>query len=345
MPLDQPPPASPLGGLFEDDDPSRMPFGDHIEELRRRMLWALGGVVAAAIVTFTYGFELIDWIVTPFLAAQEAAGLTPNLITTETLLGFGIYLKVSLIAAVVLASPWVILQAWWFVVSGLYPRERKTIYVLAPFSTLMLVLGIAFFYYVLLPICLLFFANFATLFPQWQPQQPSGVLAWMEGTGTPEPPAATQPGDAVPFVLPVLTGDPADPVEGQMWIHATEGRAKVVVNGHVKMFGATQDRILSPLPNIDEYIAFATFSALGVTLAFQLPVVMMVIGWSGLIDPNMILPLRRYAIFGCFVAAAVLTPTDILSMFVLGVPLYLLFEFGLLTMRLADRARGHRDPK
>ena len=37
-----------------------------------------------------------------------------------------------------------------------------------------------------------------------------------------------------------------------------------------------------------------------------------------------------------------LTPADMLSMFVLGVPLYLLFEFGLLTMRLADRARGSR---
>ena len=262
MPLDQPPPPPPLGGLF-DDDPTRMPFGEHLEELRRRLLWALGGVVAAAVVTFTYGFELINWIVTPFLAAQEAAGLTPNLITTETLLGFGIYLKVSIIAAVVLAAPWVLLQAWWFVVSGLYPKERRTIYVLAPFSTLMLVLGIMFFYYVLLPVCLLFFANFATLFPQWEPQRPSGIIAWMGGDEAAPPPTATQPGDAAPFVLPVLTADPPQPVEGQLWINAPEGRAKVVVNGHVKMFGATQDRILSPLPKVDEYIAFASFSASG----------------------------------------------------------------------------------
>ncbi len=344
MPLDQPPPSSPLGGLFEDD-PTRMPFGDHLDELRRRLIWALLGVVAAAIFTFTYGFEIIGWLVAPFLAAQEAAGLSPNLITTDTTLGFSIYLKVSLLAAVVVAAPWVLLQGWWFVVSGLYPKERRTIYVLAPFSTVMTALAIMFFYYVLLPVCLLFFANFATMFPEWEPQRPSGILALMDGVEAPDPPAATQP-DSVPTVtVPVLQGDPETPVEGQLWINVNEGRAKIVVNGKIKMFGATQDRILSPLPNIDDYINFATLSALGVTAAFQLPVLMMVIGWTGLIDPAAITPFRRYAMFGCFLAAAVLTPTDIFSMFVLGVPLYLLFEFGLLVMRLADKARrGSSEP-
>ncbi|MEL7087413.1 MAG: twin-arginine translocase subunit TatC, partial [Planctomycetota bacterium] len=102
MPLDQP-----------DTADFSMPLGDHLEELRVRLLWALAGVVVAAVVTFIYGFKLIGWLAQPLLQAQDAMGFPTQTLVLEPTAGFAsVYLPVSLIGAVLLASPWVIYQAW-----------------------------------------------------------------------------------------------------------------------------------------------------------------------------------------------------------------------------------------
>jgi sec-independent protein translocase protein TatC len=62
---------------------------------------------------------------------------------------------------------------------------------------------------------------------------------------------------------------------------------------------------------------------------------MLVIGWSGFIDPALVTRYRRHCLFGCFVIGAALTPVDVISMLVLAIPLYDLFEFGLVVMRAA----------
>ena len=67
-----------------------------------------------------------------------------------------------------------------------------------------------------------------------------------------------------------------------------------------------------------------------------MPVFMLVLGWTGLIDPARIAKFRKYALFVCAVAGAMLTPADPVSMFILWLPLYTLFEFGLLLMRIVD---------
>ena len=59
-----------------------------------------------------------------------------------------------------------------------------------------------------------------------------------------------------------------------------------------------------------------------------------IVGWTGMVDPKWIATYRRYALLVCLVASAILTPSDLFSMTVLAMPLYLLFEFGLLLMKL-----------
>ena len=78
-------------------------------------------------------------------------------------------------------------------------------------------------------------------------------------------------------------------------------------------------------------------------MAFQLPVVMLVLGWTGVMASETVSQSRRYCIFGCFVAGALLTPADVLSMFLLAFPLWGLFEFGLLLMKLMERRRERRE--
>ena len=332
MPLDQP-----VSSTDHRVNDMRMSFGDHIEELRLRLIHALAGIGLCAVLTFTFGFKLISFLTQPLLQAQHALGYQPQTIETDPTVGFTtVYVPVSLISAAILASPWVIYQIWMFVVSGLYEHERQAVYVLTPFSATMTLLGVAFTYWVLLPVCLLFFLNFASFYPDMRPQEPGRIMGWLlkPYVDQVEPTAAPAPGPGM--VFSVVRSDPAKPIEGSAWINSTEGSLKAMIDGQVKILSMGTSRLLTPLPRLGQYVRFASVMMLGVVIAFQVPVVMLVLGRTGLIDPRQIARIRRYALFACTAAAAILTPTDIFSMIILAVPLYGLFEFGLLLMRLTD---------
>jgi hypothetical protein len=89
-------------------------------------------------------------------------------------------------------------------------------------------------------------------------------------------------------------------------------------------------------------VDFTLLMLAAVVIAFQLPLVMMLLGWSGFINATWLGGQRRYALFGCAVASAVLTPQDIVSMLLMMVPLYGLFELGLLLMRFLPASRVAR---
>ncbi len=332
MPLDQP-------ETTESAWDTPMPLGEHLEELRRRIIWALAGLLVAAGVTFAYGFKIIGWLAAPLVQAQYALDFPPQTVVLDPTAGFTtVYLPVSLIAAVVLALPWLIFQAWQFVVVGLYERERKAVYLLAPFSTFMAAAGVAFSYYVLLPVSLMFFLQFATYYPDIKVGNPNPVTAiLLRAYGVNprlDPDAAVPvPAELKPLELPVLKQDPAETPEGSVWINRSESKIKVVVEGKTRVIPLQSDRLIAPMPHLGEYVRFAALMMLGITAAFQLPVVMLVAGTTGLFDPGAVASLRKYALFVSFAAGALLTPTDLLSMFVLAVPLYLLFELGLVMMR------------
>lgn len=327
-----------------------MPLGDHLEELRTRLLLALAGVVVAAVITFIYGFKLIAWLAQPLLQAQDAMGFPTQTLVLEPTAGFAsVYLPVALIAAVLLASPWVIYQAWKFVSVGLYHHERKAVYLLTPFSTLMTALAVCFTYYVLLPVCLMFFFQFATYYPKIELSDPDPVqkLLLQAYSVADTAPVDTEKStaDTTSFPrFPILAEDPPDPPEGALWFDAASGKIKARLDGQIRVVPLQSDRLLAPTPQLGQYVRFAAMMMLGVTIAFQLPVVMLVAGWTQLFDPRSIALLRKYAIFLAFAAGALLTPTDLLSMVVLAVPLYLLFEFGLLMMKLTYRKSTPKTP-
>lgn len=375
MPLDQDHDDEKLWS--SDPGGASMPLGDHLEELRRRVIHALLGIGVALGVTVMLGFRLIAWITQPLIQAMDILGFPPQTYVTEPTAGFtSVYLPVTLIAAVILASPWVLYQLWKFVAAGLYAHEKKAVHLLVPFSTAMVALGVAFTYYILLPVSLMFFLNFATMYPKVELGEPGFLMkvfrsaygasaAQVEsppgaaGTNSTESAggAAGQAHDAadtgegstaataVPAVgallpvLPVLDAAPEPLPEGGMWIDAGSRRVQVVVRGEVVSLSVVSPRLVNPLPKLDEFIRFASFMGLGVVVAFQLPVVMLVLGWTGLFDPSVLARGRKYAVFFAAILGAALTPTDVFSMIVLAVPLYALFEFGLVVMRWADHHR------
>ncbi len=336
MPLDQPDDASLIA----------MPLGDHLEELRRRIIWSLAGVLLAAILTFWFGFNLIAWLARPLIQAQDAMGFAPGTQTLEPTAGFSsVYLPVCLIAAVLLAAPWILFQGWRFVAGGLYRHERRAAHLLAPFSTVMTALGVAFTYYLLLPVSLLFFLNFATKYPPVDVGSPNALTALLLKGYTPQAPILTTDHDpaAAPPALPVFDQDPADAPNGSMWVNARAGKIKIRVGEAIRSIALERDNLLTPRVELGAFVKFAANMMLGVCIAFQLPVVMLVAGWSGLVKASVLAPFRKYALFAAFAAGALLTPTDLTSMFVLAIPLYLLYELGLVIMGWAGRSSGAKD--
>ncbi|MEO8027353.1 MAG: twin-arginine translocase subunit TatC [Bryobacteraceae bacterium] len=112
----------------EDDDEGmlRMSFLDHLEELRSRIISALMGLGVAFILALVFANELWGLVVAPAMEALTRIGVKPELVIISPMEGFSIiWVKVPLVAAIFVASPWVLYQVWSFIAPGLYKRERQ----------------------------------------------------------------------------------------------------------------------------------------------------------------------------------------------------------------------------
>lgn len=94
-------------------------------------------------------------------AELEAVIIRQNqAVTLNVQEAFLTYLKVAFIAGLVLASPWIIYQAWQFVAAGLYPHERRYVYIYLPMSTTLFIVGAVFCFYAVFPFVLSFLLGF-----------------------------------------------------------------------------------------------------------------------------------------------------------------------------------------
>jgi sec-independent protein translocase protein TatC len=87
-------------------------------------------------------------------------------------------------------------------------------------------------------------------------------------------------------------------------------------------------------PDIDAYLDFVLSMFLGFGLAFEVPIATVMLIWSGLVSAKAVAGARRYVFLGAFVVGMLLTPPDPLSQTLLAVPMYLLFEAGLVMARI-----------
>lgn len=90
---------------------------------------------------------------------------------------------------------------------------------------------------------------------------------------------------------------------------------------------------ITAMPAVKDYLSLVVSLILAFGAAFQIPVLTVVLVRIRLISLNLLKRSRRYVFLGCFVVAAVITPPDVLSQFMLAIPMYILFELGLLFAR------------
>ena len=88
------------------------------------------------------------------------------------------------------------------------------------------------------------------------------------------------------------------------------------------------------LPGIGNYLNFCTRFIFGFGAAFLLPILLMILERAGIVTREQLAKSRRYAIVGAAAVAAVLTPPDVVSMMLLLIPLYGLYEFAILAIRI-----------
>lgn len=301
-----------------DPDEYRMTVGEHLEELRRRLIYGLLGFAVALVFCLIYGRRVVAAFCAPLYESLQDRGLNPQLFLTDLADGFMVFLKISVICAIAIASPWLLYQLWQFVAAGLYPNERRWVQLIMPFSIALLLAGMAFVYWLVLPMTLIFFIDFSVDFPLPTPYRPEAA-ATVDLVGTP---------------VNALPGDPATLTEGQpmVWFNTQESRLKFFTGheGDVRVIPFGPSNLLGFTLTLPTYISLVLSMLLIFGLCFQLPLVVMTIARLGLVDLAVLRGARRYVYFIMAIIATVITPGDVITVTIaLMVPLILLYELGL----------------
>ncbi len=299
--------------------PLSMSLGQHLEELRRRLIHAILGLVPIFLGSLFIGNQVLDFLVRPALARLEAAGLPAQMQATGPLETLNAYFLICLVITVMVGAPWVLYQLWKFVSPGLYTHEKRFIYLVIPMSTILVAASVLFLFHVVLPMILGFLVTFGS------------------EVGAKEARHAPLPAGVVLPQYPVLDADPPEPAPGQVWINRERRELRSCVpdaDGKPQVVGTRLFRDVGVRPEyrVSEYVRLVMALSLAFAGGFQAPVVVLLLGWVGIVNPPMLRRFRKHAVLACAILAALLTPGDVGSMVAMMVPLYLLFELGIILL-------------
>jgi Tat protein translocase TatC len=252
-------------GKKGEESEVRMTFGEHIEELRGRLLKSIVFLLLATVISLFFYDELVAFITQPHVAAMKSLrkDLERKGVKTDDLafkLMAGGYaapvlatMKLGFLIAIFVSSPFIGYQIWAFISAGLYKNERKYVVMFAPISYALFALGCAFGYFFLVRICLM-------------------------------------------------------------------GLAKT---------GLGRGDVVTPQYMFSDYLNLVTTLTILLGAVFQLPLVMVFLSKIGLVAPPTYNKFQRLAILCNLIAAAFISPPDVISMCVVAVPMILLYEIGV----------------
>lgn len=229
----------------------------HLIELRARLLNSALALLLIFICLFPWAADLYTLLAQPMLAKLPQGG---QMIATDVTTPFFVPLKVAMMAAFLIALPYMLYQVWRFVAPGLYAQEKRMVLPLVVASTLLFYSGMAFAYFAVFPVVFGFITAAA----------PQGVA--------------------------VMT-------------------------------------------DIDKYLSFVIGMFMAFGIAFQVPVAVVLLVRIGFVTVQKLREIRSYVIVAAFVIGAIFTPPDIVSQFMLAIPLWLLYEAGIVVAAWTGTSR------
>jgi len=209
---------------------------------------------------FPFANEIYTFISKPLRALLPDGA---SMIATEVASPFLTPFKLTLVAAIFLAMPYVLYQLWSFIAPGMYRHEKKLAIPLLVSSVLLFYAGASFAYFVVFPLIFAFFTSVG------------------------------------PEDITIMT-------------------------------------------DINSYLDFVLKLFFAFGLAFEIPIAAVMMIWAGITTPEQLAKKRPYIIVGCFVFGMLLTPPDIISQALLAIPMWILFEFGILFGRFSQRSKSNR---
>ena len=155
--------AAPLDTDPLDADPfddSRMGLLEHLAELRNRMIWIVGALLFGIVASIAFVEPVIAFITEPVTAAGGTEADPNKLIAigpTDTIF---VFFKVMFVMGVIVAMPVLVYQIVAFIAPGLYPHEKRSLFLLLPGFMVLFFGGASFAHFVMLPVAVGFLQNF-----------------------------------------------------------------------------------------------------------------------------------------------------------------------------------------
>ena len=141
----------------ESAEGARMSFLEHLDELRRRLMIAVGAIVFGMVVSFFFINDIYAFMMRPLEVLLPPGG---HFITTELTEKFMLYMKIAALCGLFIASPIVMSQVWLFVAPGLYSHEKRFAIPFVVLASGFFIAGAAFSHYFVFPVAFKFFADF-----------------------------------------------------------------------------------------------------------------------------------------------------------------------------------------
>ena len=144
---------------------SEMSFWDHLEALRGTLFRSVAAIGLLSIVFLCIPkslFKVVLWPTQPDFILYSSLGLPfdMTLINVDISAQFFVHLKVSILCGLILAFPYIVYEIWKFIAPALYDHERKAVRSGFLMSSGLFYLGVSVGYFVVLPVCLMFFMNY-----------------------------------------------------------------------------------------------------------------------------------------------------------------------------------------
>ncbi|HAN28269.1 MAG TPA: twin-arginine translocase subunit TatC [Haliea salexigens] len=241
--------------MNDETEDQPLPLVAHLTELRDRLLRALLAVLIVFIGLFPFANEIYSFVSEPLRALLPEG---TSMIATDVASPFLTPFKLTLVAAIFIAIPYVLYQAWSFIAPGMYRHEKRLAVPLLASSVLLFYAGAAFAYYVVFPLVFGFFTSVG------------------------------------PEDIAIMT-------------------------------------------DINSYLNFVLKLFFAFGISFEIPIAVVIMISAGITTPEDLARKRPYVIVGCFVFGMLLTPPDVISQALLAVPMWCLFELGIVFGRIIKR--------